>query len=1527
MAETVRIEIPIETIDETEPELTNLIKKLGKAGKETDKLGESADRAKKKVSKFDEAAEKTQRSLAKWAKEKYEVYLEAKEMVTPVLQSLGHRIKGIAGRTWHVSMRVIDLATAPIKGILNLLKNPIFQAGAILGISIGLKDTVDTYKGFEAAMSQVKAISGANGAEFEELNAKAQEMGATTKFTATESAEAFNYMAMAGWKTKDMLGGIEGILSLAAASGEDLATTSDIVTDALTAFRLTAADSGHFADVLAQASANANTNVSMLGESFKYVAPVAGAMKYTVEDVSLALGLMANSSVKGSMAGTALKTSLANMAAPTDNMYAAMKKYNISLEDSKGKMKTLKGVMDNLRQGLGGLSESEQTAAASTIFGKEAMAGMLSIINASEKDYKKLTKAVNNADGASKHMADTMLDNLHGSLTLLQSAVDGVKISFGKRLSPYVRGAAEWLTEMMPDVETALDSMMDFVDRKISRMQDRFHEISSTASWQDADFFGKVKIAWDEFITEPFIEWWDSTGKAKIAGAIGDFGSLLGTGFHAGIMTLLGFDVSNIQDEGAGIGASFAKGFIDGFDFGEISKKLWEGIGNMAKNAGKLLPGGEAADLSSLMSAVMLAKIAKPVASFGSDAFGLGKAVFGQQEAFGGISLFSKVMGSTGNAMVSGSGLLGRMADAGYALSNTSQAGLYFGTTAGSMSGGAAAALGGASIAGGALGAAGIIHGAMDIYTASNTDDSEKAKAYRKAGAVEIVGTGAGAGAGALAGAALGSVIPVAGTAAGALIGAGVGAVGSWIAGNKIKEDYEEKAEKRERTLANQQKAYAVLGRNIEDVRFKSNKLNDAMHDVEVSTEEFAAMYQEEVARNLKSHFGDVSLSLEEIKKASESVVYGKQKKKFEDYAEAADNTASSLDALGRSITELDRQNWRAGLGTKMDDTEIVNYQFAMEEFAQNAKKYLADTHYQATLSVGLLFGKDSGGNIAKGFDGVYSGMEESLEKLSKKLSRKVEKALEDGVINAKEQKAITKLQKKISRFTDKISDARGKATRDALKAKYSKGDLDYATFESFQQELAVDSQQKAQEYYGAMVESYAALELQKDNMPEKKYQKRHDEISSEYQEKSGALGEDSISFQLDFLKENYSKELEGILPDLKGAIQDRLKEAMTEAFVVEPDAVKWEPGEITRWFGLEGIEGEAKGAITAILKQIAESVPEEAKEIMTDRFKKGILEAGIPTGKEILEQTGDMGFAEFNDFMASHVDIALEQAEKGTAGTAKRTGGGVGDNVITGTQESITKGSGVIRGAMESSVASAAVMPFSPSIQITPDYTITPPSIGRLLEGWNSNVRDAGGSGKGSKGGIPGKGLDLVPKKNAAGGYIPNKQLSWLAEEGYGEFVIPTNPSRRGRALQLYEQAGRMLGVGKHANGGFVTPSGDVEFTSYMAKNSPGYYFPNEMQKGFPSGNNEATGAYYSAPEPAYPAVSPGDDSSGNNQTVQINIQLSPEFIINNTESQGMGDTAGAVKRQIMGMVDELADEIADRLAGAFSNKPLKEA
>lgn len=316
---------------------------------------------------------------------------------------------------------------------------------------------------FDSSMSKVKAISGATETEFEQLKAKAIEMGDKTQFSMTEAADAMQYMAMAGWKTGDMLDGIEGVMNLAAASGEDLATTSDIVTDGLTAFGMSAKESGRFADVLAAASVNANTNVSMLGESFKYAAPVAGAMGYSVEDTAVALGLMANAGIKASQGGTALRTLLTNMAKPTDNMRGAMEKLGVSLDDGNGNMKSFAEVMKDLRSGFGNLRISQEAydktlkelnaaldkgditqkqydkslqdlakrafgaegalkaETAATLAGKEGMSGLLAIVGASEKDFNKLTNAINNSEGAAEEMARTMNDNVEGAFKILQS--------------------------------------------------------------------------------------------------------------------------------------------------------------------------------------------------------------------------------------------------------------------------------------------------------------------------------------------------------------------------------------------------------------------------------------------------------------------------------------------------------------------------------------------------------------------------------------------------------------------------------------------------------------------------------------------------------------------------------------------------------------------------------------------------------------------------------------------------------------------------------------------------------------------------------------------------------------------------------------------------------------------------------------------------------------------------------------------------------------------------------------------------
>lgn len=312
-------------------------------------------------------------------------------------------------------------------------------------VAAAVKTTAD----FDSSMSKVKAVSGATGAEFEALRTKAREMGAATKFSATEAADAFNYMAMAGWKTSDMMSGIDGIMDLAAASGEDLATASDIVTDSLTAFGESADQSGRLADIMAAACSNANTNVSMMGQTFKKVAPVAGALGYSMEDISLAVGLMANAGIKAEAAGTALRRGFTNMVKPTKAVAEAMEQYDISITNSDGTMKDLRSVIEQLRERFAGLSESEQASAAATIFGTNAYSAWLAIINGSEADYEKLANAIDNSAGTAKRMAETMQDNLAGQLTILKSQLQELAISFGDILVPKIREGVTWIQKQV----------------------------------------------------------------------------------------------------------------------------------------------------------------------------------------------------------------------------------------------------------------------------------------------------------------------------------------------------------------------------------------------------------------------------------------------------------------------------------------------------------------------------------------------------------------------------------------------------------------------------------------------------------------------------------------------------------------------------------------------------------------------------------------------------------------------------------------------------------------------------------------------------------------------------------------------------------------------------------------------------------------------------------------------------------------------------------------------------------------------
>ena len=1560
MAETVRIEIPIETVDNTDPELSKVTQNLNKMKDAADKANSSTKKAGETVSKFDKSAQKTQKSLASWAKEKYEVLLEAKDKITPVLQTIGSGLKNFGSRAWNVTLKAVDYATAPIRGVINLLKNPILQAGAVLGVSVGLADTINTYKDFEAAMSQVQAISGSTQSDLTRLTAKAKEMGATTKFTAAESAEAFNYMAMAGWNAEQMMGGIEGILNLAAASGEDLGTTSDIVTDALTAFGLKASDATHFSDVLAQASSSANTDVGMMGETFKYVASMAGSLSYSIEDVALMTGLMANSGIKSTQAGTSLNSVLTRLATNSSGAADAIAALGVNFYDSAGNARPLGTVMGELREATKGMNQEQKSNLANTVAGMEAQKGLLAILNASEDDYNKLADAISNADGASKRMSDTMMDNLSGDITLFQSAVDGLKISLGERMSnSWLRDIVQWLTAQVPKAEQLFSDAMDSAERKLDSIKRKFKDISATDEWQNADFFGKGKILWDEYIVQPFSEWCSSKGKAKMNVIAGDIGNAIGTGLTVGVATILGIDISETIDEGNTLGASFAKGFSEGFDFDAVASKLWDGLGSVVSKASKLLPGGESADLSSVLSAALLMKIATPLVGMGKGAAGLGKAIFGKGTA--GTSLAGTLMGSA----ATGSGLLGKSAMLAIDLGAGNLAG------GASMGAGALAATGMAAGAGAIAGGATLISAGIDTYKAIKSDNKAEKSAYGESAAWKAGGVAAGA----AAGAAIGSIIPGLGTAVGALVGAGVGGIAGWIKGNKVKEEYQDNVEEMEKQAERAKRVYEVTGLSIDKVHFANDDLNEAMKDTNLTAEELANYINEDMAKVAQEAFGDITLSLTEIKDLAQEITFGKSIESVTEFSKATDTVSSDLASLKSTISDLKKQNWKASLGMELNETERDDYKKAIDNFAESASQYIEDNHYQATVALKLINGD---GADTTGLDNMYSGMKTQIDDLTAQLSDKVTIALQDGVIQLDEQDEILNLQQQIQDITSKLSSAQEEASLDVLKIKYGSGaGLTYDSFTQMQEELKAQVQSWSENYDSALEITLTNLKLQLSEgaISQEDYDAAVQEATQNYTAQMNEMNVRVQSFNLDTIAEAWDTQLNGILPDLEGSLSEKLQTAMNAALLEKPDVSAWTQEDVMKWFDLDGIDTSAFENIYAELKATAEQAPQGVKDEIIQNYKDS-----IPTAEEIKEAidwdsltnedwselmesiTGpiegesiglnseDMKkkmsdyYGEYfesvktsysealhnaleeansedtlNSFMeqympdVSNIDFigpysqaiydqlsTLDLSKADMEALKTSLSDGVATAIEGADMDKVNAALDIVKGNVETSASTkfGAGYNLTMPLTVTFDYSVSNPTMPSYM--------------------FPSSSFNITPKKHAAGGYVSGgPQLSWLAEEGWGEFIIPTNPSRRADALDLYQKAGAALGVQEHAEGGYVAGSNS-------GSKLTDYNLFSEAIKNAPIGNYEATGDNTEDDPTVYEPVSVHPEQSGGNSiSVPVNVSVSPQFVIEGSGGKSEDDIMAIIRKNMKAMADELGGEIADRLEKVFSNMP----
>lgn len=1552
MAEPIRIDVSLTATDNTEAGVrsaTTRINTLERSANSasnsirntTSNVDRSVQQSQERISRYDETVQRTRKSLLAWAKEKYQVLLEAKEKVTPILNTVKSGLKSFAGKTWNVTLKAIDLITTPLKGVLNLLKNPILQAGVVLGVSLSLTDTVNTYKDFQAAMSNIKAISGASGSEFDMLTSKAEEMGSTTKFTATEAAEAFNYMAMAGWNAQQMTDGIEGILNLASASGEDLATTSDIVTDALTAFGLKASDAGHFSDVLAQASSSANTDVGMMGETFKYVASMAGSLGYSIEDVALMTGLMANSGIKSTQAGTALNAVLTRLATNTNGAADSIQELGVNFYDSAGNARPLATVIGELREATQGMNQEQKTSLANTVAGMEAQKGLMAILNASEEDYNKLADSINNADGAAKKMSDIQLDNLSGDITLFQSAVDGLKISLGGRLTnTWLRDIVQGLTKQVPNAQNVLDEAMDIIEKNVDRMKRKFKEVSKTDEWQNANIFGKVTIAWDEFIIEPFSEWWESNGKAKINSIAKDIGNGIGSGLKFGITALLGIDISETLDEGSTLGASFAQGFSQGFDFDLISQKIWDGLGNIVSNASKLLPGGESADLSSIFSAALLMKIGSPLLSMGQGAFSLGKTLFGAGST--GTSIASTILGSAS----AGTGILGKSSMLAIKLGAGNLA------SGASLSAGGLSALGMGAGAGAIAGGATLVSSAMDLYKSIKSDNKDEKSAYGGSAAWKAGGVVTGA----VAGASLGSVIPGLGTVVGGLIGAGIGGITGWIKGNKIKEEYQENVEEMQKLSEKTQKVFDITGLSIEKVKFANNDLNEAMKDSSLSVDELATYIREDIQNVGKNAFGDIKLSLTEVKDLAKEITFSKAVDSVNDFKKAVSKADTYLSSLKNSQDDLKKANWKIGLGLDLTSDDLASYRKTVDTYVNNAKEYIESKRWEATTAFNLILGNGD----TSGIDNVYSDITNQIEELSNRLSATMDIALSDGVITLDEQAEITNLQQQIEDVVNKVSEAEQAADLDILKIKYASAQIDFNSFTSLQDELQAQVSELTENYDDALKITLKNIHLQFPDggeEMEQAIQQAYDGYNAQIQEMNLRVQ----SFNLNTIADAWSDQLNGILPEMQGTLEEKLSKVLEVAKFEKPDVTTWTQQDMMSWLGLDNMEID-----TSAFENIFAELSATASMMSTD--KKGEITqniaAVIPTMEEVMQVRGPISDeayssmveeyktalegavkdAGFNNIISDNISTAVANTDMGKiitelksigdksgleavnafnsadySGVSSSVGNGIGSAINNTDMQPIISAINLVKSNTDDKINSSfsAGITTRMPVNVMLDYNVINPTKTFSLTG-------DGATGSAS----------VEVSAHANGGFVGNKQLSWVGEEG-PEAIIPLVPGRRNRALTLFKQVGEILGIDKNANGGIIqsnqlsanytSSDSNVLYGLNKTLSDTDYKIYNTALKNAPisynnsTDDNETSDNNTTVQKPLSVTTS---EQTGNN-TVQVNVQVSPEFVINNSSGQSEADILTIIKNNIKGMADELGGEIAERLEAVFSNMP----
>lgn len=962
-----------------------------------------------------------------------------------------------------------------------------------------------------------------------------------------------------------------------------------------------------------------------------------------------------------------------------------------------------------------------------------------------------------------------------------QGLQDGFKKSFGS-IVDIIDQADGALNQFGDTIYEVGATISNWLAARMENAVKRITDITDSFEFRNASLGEKMSMLWNGVIVDPLKEWWEGGGQQKTAETAGKIGAWLGKTLSSIFKGILGMtdvlDGADVSSGAASVAQSFAKGFVDNFDVSGITAKIADAISNVWNALpwwGKLMVGGYAGG--------------KVIGGIGSLAGGIANIVGVAKGARGFI-------GSTGNAMVRGSGLLGGLSSAGYTLTG--------GAAGSALSGGAAALAGAGGIAGGltmAAGGAHILNTGYQAYKGWKSGD----KTEFLANSNRAFFTGAGMATGVATGASIGASIGMIGGPLGALIGGGLGTIVGWFAGDKI-------------------------AKNIEAAKFESEEMKEAIKDSEMSAEQLNQQFEKAKWENAKKHFGDMKLSLSEIQRLADQIVWGDDLANYDKFTGAAKQAEASLQSLKSAADSTDRWMWKAGLGVKFNGDEIDAIKASFDEYINSAKSYVENKHYEFTAAVSMLVDVDSaeGKSIIDTGNAFYAKMQEQLDSLGSKLSSTVDIALEDGVISLDEQAEIANLQQQIAEITEKIANAEGEAEMELIKVKFGGGNLDIDSFDTFMEQMNTTLQERIAANDEAFTASVASLklELQEGAISQEEYNAQLQTLIEGYEAKVEKIQADVMGVELNIIGDAYKQELgDDVVADLQNALQYCLENNL--------DPIDLDVSKLCELVGAENLSAET----AANLQEMLSGVYDQIQLVEVDG--KLLLDLGV-------EVEGDPGTEAENQIKG-----AVPESVDGGTTTANVTA----DYNLTNPPSSslfftgptslinpITLPSPVqtnvqakynvtskLQGKDIESKIDSSYGPFDTEAKVAPNYSVTKFSATQSTFGikssysfsptvtispiFNSNgpkrfrggiVGGSSSMGQFARGGLAGY---------SEGGMVRGgAQLITVAEEGSPEMIIPMSSQRRGRALKLWAQAGHMLDVPGFARGGVIGGDGSTE-------------------------------------------------------------------------------------------------------------------